>query len=218
MSRITEAALARAAPDWPERLRHELADRGMLARFDDGTVLFDPGDRCEAFLIPISGSVRVEHVAPSGRTVVLYRVAPGESCVLTTSCLISGTLYTAHGVAEGPVEAVALNAAAFRRLLDEDPDFREMTLGAFVQRISELVHVIDELLLRRVDLRLAQWLAAQGDRVAATHQSIAFELGTAREVVSRILKEFERRDWIRMSRGIVEVLDREALAHFGREA
>jgi CRP/FNR family transcriptional regulator, anaerobic regulatory protein len=146
--------------------------------------------------------------------VVLYRVGPGDTCVMTTACLVEGSLYRAWGYAEGEVEALVLPPAVFQTLLAEDPAFRAMAFGVFSRRLGELVLVIDELLLHRVDLRLAEWLAARAPVVEATHQVVASELGTAREVVSRILKEFERRGWIELGRGAIQVQEPAALRRF----
>ena len=216
-----EGRLARVAPGLSPALRGRLAARGHVMGWPDGARLFAPGDASQAFLIPLAGAVRVEHAGPSGRSVVLYRVGPGESCVMTTSCLLAGVPYAAWGYAEGALEALAIPAPAFGTLLDEDAEFRALAFRIFSRRIVELVEVIDELLLHRVDLRLAGWLArralAEGEAepvLRATHQALAGELGTAREVVSRILKEFERRGWVRLGRGTIRVLDAAALARF----
>lgn len=217
MTEDLDLVMAQSAPGLPPGLRAAIAARGSLVRCPDGQRLFGPGDPSESFLIPLKGAVRVEHMGESGRSVVLYRVAPGQSCVMTTSCLLSGAPYEAYGYAEGDVEAVALPATAFRDLIEREPAFRDLALGVFSQRIIELVEVIDELLLHRVDLRLAAWLAERAPPdgvISATHQVIAAELGTAREVVSRILKEFERRGWLRLARGEIRLEDVPALRVF----
>lgn len=217
MSGALEQVLAQVAPAMPPRLRGIIAASGSRVRRADGTRLFGPGDSSENFLIPLKGAVRVEHMGASGRTMVLYRVAPGESCVMTTSCLLAGMPYEAYGYAEGDVEAVALPAKVFRALIEREPAFRDLALGVFSRRIIELVEVIDELLLHRVDLRLAAWLAERAAAncvIATTHHAIAAELGTAREVVSRILKEFERRGWLVLTRGEIRLRDAVALKSF----
>ena len=209
--------LDRAMPGLSPRLKAEIAARSSRIGCDDRAQVFGPGDSADAYLIPIKGAVRVEHMGSTGRSVVLYRVAPGDSCVMTTSCLLSGAPYAAYGYAEGAVEAIAMPAAAFRDLVEQEPEFRAHTLGVFSRRMIELVEVIDELLLHRVDLRLASWLAEKapaGGGVSATHQAIASELGTAREVVSRILKDFERRGWIGLTRGEIRLADPAALRRF----
>jgi len=214
MSIDARAALAAAAPGWSAPLRDRVAARGRVTTAPDGQRLFSPGERGRGFMVLLAGAVRVEHLSESGRAVVLYRIAPGDTCVMTTSCLVTGDVYRAWGYAEGDVTALVLDGAAFQRLMGEDAAFRAMALGVFAERLRELVEVIDELLLHRVDLRLAGWLAARAPEVAMTHQAIAGEMGTAREVVSRILKDFERRGWIALSRGAVAVANPAALQGF----
>jgi CRP/FNR family transcriptional regulator len=210
----SEAGLAAAAPQWPAALRQVVAARGMAVRKAPGELFFSPGDACRGFVVVLKGAVRVEHTGESGRSVVLYRVGPGDTCVMTTACLVEGSAYRAWGYAEGEVEALVLTPATFQALLAEDPAFRAMALGVFSRRLGELVEVIDELLLHRVDLRLAEWLAARAPKATATHQVVASELGTAREVVSRILKDFERRGWIALGRGSIDIREPAALSRF----
>ena len=186
--------------------------QGDAVNVGDGTCLFQPGDEGRAFLIVKSGSVRVEQTNSAGRTVVLYRVEAGDSCVLTTTCLLSGKPYSGYGYAEGQVSAVAISADRFRRLIGSDPKFQELVFRGFAARVGELTDVIDDLLEHRTDRRLARWLAARGaTEVKMTQQELAQELGTAREVVSRTLKSFETRGWITLGRGSVRVLDPAAL-------
>lgn len=211
---VAPERLAAAVPDWPRALVETVSSRADLLRAPEGARIFGPGDPCERFVLVLSGTVRVEQIGAGGRSIVLYRVSAGDSCVMTTSGLLSGVPYGAWGVAEGAVEILALPAPVFRSLVDSDAAFRARVLSVFSARIVELSEVIDDLLVRRVDLRLAGWLlerGADGDTLSATHQSIAAELGSAREVVSRILKDFERRGWIAMRRGSIELLDRAAL-------
>ena len=182
----------------------------------DGTCLFQPGDEGRAFLIVQSGVVRVEQTNMAGRTVVLYRVHAGDSCVLTTTCLLSGRPYSGYGYAEGSVSAIAISADRFRSLLGRDPAFQDRVFRGFAQRVGELTDVIDALLLHRTELRLARWVGQQNTReLHRTQQDIAQELGTAREVVSRTLKSFERSGWIRMERGTITILNANALLAHG---
>ena len=187
-------------------------DRGQRVDAPDGQCLFRPGDEGRAFLIVLEGSVRVEQTNSAGRTVVLYRVEAGDSCVLTTTCLLLGRPYSGYGYAEGAVAAIAISAAQFRQLLATDPQFQELVFRGFANRVGELTDVIDDLLLHRTDARLAKWLAKQKDQaVHKTQQALAQELGTAREVVSRTLKSFERQGMFKLERGAVFILNREGL-------
>lgn len=179
-----------------------------------GTRVFDEGAACQAYLILLSGEVRVQKVAESGREIVLYRVGAGETCIVTTACLMSGVDYDAEGIAESDVTAQVLPAAGFRELLGSSEAFRDFVFRAYGSRISSLLMLIDEVAFGRMDRRLAACLVARargGAELAATHQDLAVELGSAREVVSRLLKEFERKGWVELARGRIRLLDRAAL-------
>ena len=155
----------------------------------------------------------MQKIAENGREIVLYRVEGGQSCILTTNCLITGDEYSAEGITEGEVEALILPAATFRALLACSEIFRGFVFSAYATRISGLLMLIEEVAFGRIDARLAGWLAERGQgELKATHQEIAVELGTAREVVSRQLKEFERRGWLTLGRGRLEILDVAAMA------
>lgn len=171
------------------------------------TTLFSDGDACHAFLLVLDGSVRVQKVGENGREIVLYRVEPGQTCVLTTACLMTHTVYGADGITETEVHGLTLTPAAFGALVARSAVFRDFVFSAYATRISDLLMLIEEVAFRRIDLRMAQMLLAraQDGTVTATHHDLAAELGTAREVVSRQLKEFERRGWVALHRGRVEL-------------
>ena len=197
----------------------DYCDQGQKLTLSDGATVFSPGDESSVFFIVTNGAVRVEQTNSAGRTVVLYRVGAGDSCVLTATCLLSGHAYAAFGHAEGEVEAYALAPETFRRLLRVDPAFQTRVIGGFAARVGELTGVIDDLLEHRTDLRLARWLAGRTvGAVEMTQTEIAQELGTAREVVSRALKAFQTRGWVRLERGKVHVLSLEALRRHGTQA
>jgi len=178
-----------------------------------GTVLFQDGSPCGNYVLVIEGSIRVQKVAENGREIVLYRVEGGQSCVLTTNCLIGGENYAAEGIAESAVTALVLPATAFRGLLASSEVFRSFVFSAYASRMSDLLLLIEEVAFGRIDARLAAWLAERGSgELKATHQEIAVELGTAREVVSRQLKEFERRGWVALGRGRLAVQNIGALS------
>ncbi|CAA7615995.1 Crp/Fnr family transcriptional regulator [Magnetospirillum sp. UT-4] len=180
-----------------------------------GTVVFQDGSECANYVLVMDGSVRVQKVAENGREIVLYRVERGQSCVLTTNCLIAREDYAAQGIAETEVRALVLPAPSFRALLGRSEVFRDFVFSAYASRIADLLMLIEEVAFGRVDVRLAAWLRQHADGegwIRATHQDIATELGTAREVVSRQLKEFERRGWVELHRGKLSVRDRAGLA------
>lgn len=204
-------ALADLEPDAAARLA-VAADR---VRLPSGAAAFRPGDACSAYLMVLDGTVKVATTAESGREIVLYRVGRGETCVLTTSCLMSAADYEAEGLAETQVTALALPAVAFRDLLTESRVFRDFVFSSFGTRLTGLLALIQEVAFQRIDRRLARLLLSRGrggEAIAATHQDLAVELGSAREVISRQLKEFERRGVVSLTRGHIRLVDADALA------
>jgi CRP/FNR family transcriptional regulator len=191
-----------------------LGRKGQPIAAPAGAVMFQPGAECGIFLFLLSGTVRVQVVAENGREIVLYRVTGGETCVMTTACLMAHKGYGAEGVAEADIEAVAIPEAAFRELLATSAAFRDFVFTAFGTRLADLMVLIEEVAFRRLDLRLADLLlkrSGDGGAMETTHQELAVELGSVREVVSRVLKEFERKGWIALARGRVNVEDGAAL-------
>jgi CRP/FNR family transcriptional regulator, anaerobic regulatory protein len=200
-----------------ESLQTTLVERSRVVTVPAGTVIFGPGKAPESLLLLLEGVVRVQQVAESGREIVLYRVHAHESCVLTTACLLAYEDYSAEGVAETDVSAVAIPRAVFEDMIARSSVFRRFVFTAYSRRITDLFMVIEEVAFRRVDIRLAQKLlelASGAAALAVTHQRLAAELGTAREVVSRQLQEFQRRGWVAAARGRIEIRDRAALEAF----
>jgi CRP/FNR family transcriptional regulator len=195
-------------------VRKRLVERSRVIKVPKDTVVFGPGKAPDNLLLLLEGTLRVQQLSENGRKIVLYRVHAGESCVLTTACLLAYEEYSAEGVTETDVEAVAIPKAVFDDLIAGSATFRHFVFTAYSRRITDLFQVIDEVAFRRLDIRLAQKLldlAKEDGRVNSTHQQLATELGTAREVVSRQLQEFQRRGWVTLSRGTVDLNDQAAL-------
>lgn len=196
-------------------LRARLEAVGRRITLPAGTVLFRPGEACERWMVVLAGSVRVVRTDRAGRTMLLYRVGPGETCILTTTGLIEGADYDAEAVAESAVEALVVPREAFLSLLAEDQRFRRFAFAAYARRIAALMALVEELAFDEVGERLARrllTLAGPDGLVPATHERLAEELATAREVVSRRLKAFERSGLVRLARGRITVADRAGLA------
>jgi CRP/FNR family transcriptional regulator, anaerobic regulatory protein len=194
-------------------LRDMLTKRSQVVRLPVDTVIFGAGKSPEHLLLLLQGTVRVQHLAENGREVVLYRATAGESCVLTTACMLAYEDHAAEGVAETEVVAAAIPRGVFDDLVASSKEFRDFVFRAYSRRITDLFHVIEDIAFRRMDIRLAQKIIERADTgvLKATHAQLAAELGTAREVISRQLAEFQRRGWIAQSRGAVEILDCDGL-------
>jgi CRP/FNR family transcriptional regulator len=198
-----------------EGLRRELVQRSRIVHLRAGDRIFGPGQAPDSFLLLIDGTIRVQQVSPGGREIVLYRVEAGQSCALTTACLMSYENYLAEAIAETDVKAVAIPRDTFDDLIARSAEFRRFVFTAFSQRVTNLFQVIEDVAFARMDIRLAERLielAGSGNHIAMTQQELASELGTAREVVSRLLNEFQRRGWLTLMRGGITINDRAAIA------
>ncbi|MBO9407864.1 Crp/Fnr family transcriptional regulator [Shimia sp. R9_1] len=200
----------------PADIRAALEAGSEIVSVPAGTQIFAPGQTADNLWLLLDGTVKVQQRSDTGREVFLYRVHAGESCVLTTACMLAFEDYSAEGAAETYVKAVAIPRATFDDLVGKSPVFREFVFTAYSRRITDLFTLIDDIVFQRMDVRLASRLlelADAGDVVHATHAALGTELGTAREVISRTLSEFQRRGWVEQSRGEVKLLEREGLEH-----
>jgi CRP/FNR family transcriptional regulator, anaerobic regulatory protein len=193
-------------PGWVE----DVAGLGAPVRVPAQTVLFDEGAPCRGFPLVLSGDVRVARGAPQGRALELYRVQPGEVCVVSASCLFGTAALTAHGATQQPTELMVLPPDLFMRWC-EHAAFRRFVFGQFATRLADLMALTEAVAFQRLDQRLAGALLGHGQVLHMTHQQLADELGTVREIVTRLLKRFENSGWVGLSRERIEVLDPVAL-------
>ncbi len=195
-------------PGLNEAARSLVVDKGLFITAPKGARVFEPGKRCDLFYLLTQGVIRVQIVAESGREIVLYRVGPGESCVMTVSCLMGRSLYTGEGIVERALEGYAIGLPLFNELMAMSQEFRAAILGDYSDRFLELVEVLENVAFRPLEQRLAARLRAldNGDGViSCTHQFLATDLGSAREVISRLLKRWEDKGVIQLARGKIIV-------------
>ena len=194
--------------------QQELFESAAVVHMPAGTVLFDENQPCQGFPLLLSGNIRVIKASPNGRELQLYRVMPGESCILTSSCLLGNTRYHARGVAEQPLEMVLLPASSFHALLGKQDSFRGYVFHLFSDRLTDLMQLVSAVAFQKLDQRLANLLASKPSPIHATHQALADELGSAREIVSRLLKGFAEQGWVKLGREQIEINDAAALRKF----
>jgi CRP/FNR family transcriptional regulator len=175
-----------------------------------GTVLFEEGAPCRGFPLVVAGEVRVARGSPQGRSIELYRVGPGEMCVVSASSLFGRAPLAAHGVATQPTRLILLSPGEFEQWLTHEP-FRRFVFGIFADRIADLMSLAEAVAFQRLDQRLAAALLGRGATLLTTHQALADELGTVREIVTRLLKRFERAGWVSLGRERIELRDPAAL-------
>jgi CRP/FNR family transcriptional regulator len=192
----------------------QLFDNSSVISLKQKTTVFHQGDACKNYLIVLDGKIKVFTRAENGREILLYRLLPGDSCVLTTSCLFANRNYPAEGMTETDAVALAIPAKQFNDAIQLSMAFRELVFSAFSSHLSELIELVEEVAFGKIDVRLSKLLLNQRDdnnTISSTHQNIATELGSAREVISRQLKELESKGLIKMHRGNIEITDIAAL-------
>jgi CRP/FNR family transcriptional regulator len=195
----------------PEATLSQIVATAAARQTTAGAILFEAASPCTGFPMLLEGSVRVVKSAPNGREVQLYRVTPGESCLLSSSCLLGSTDYSATGIAETAVTLLALPPALFHQLLAEQKPFRDYVFSLFSERLADLMTLVEAVAFQKLDQRLAALLLDKGDVVRATHQGLADELGSVREMVSRLLSNFQDRGWVALGREQIRITDAAAL-------
>ena len=198
-------ALARVRPAMAE-LGSSMAPMQVPA----GTVLFDENSACQGFPMLLEGEVKVSRHSADGRSLELYRVVPGELCLVSSACLFRSQPLSAQGVASKDTSLLLIPPRVFSLWL-EDTDFRNSILGLFAERMADLTALVDAVAFRKLDQRLAAALLGRGRELNTTHQSLADELGTVREIVTRLLRRFERDGWVQLGREHIRILDSAAL-------
>lgn len=212
------AALPGALRDIEDPALDRFLKSGMPVHLDADQFVFRPGDACESFLILLDGQIRVQLISEDGKEVTLYRIGPGGSCVLTTSCLFSSDNYPAEAIAETDIDALAFSRDVFEKTVEISAPFRRFVFDGFSQRLARVIARMEELAFTSIDYRLAKVLIELHERgqTEVTHNALAVELGTAREVVSRHLKRMEKRGLIALARGKITVLDSAELVGMSR--
>lgn len=199
------------------------ADRGFLKEFQRSAFLahipaghdvFLEGDPVEAIALLITGGVRVYKIGETGREITLYRFGNGSSCILTANAILSQNTFPAIATVEQDAEAVMIPAEVFRSWVKKYDLWRDFVFDLLSSRLSTIMAIVDEVVFQRMDRRVANFLIKKGQEtnpIRVTHQEIASELGSSREVVSRLLEDFMSEGSIQSVRGVIEILDFELL-------
>ncbi len=212
LQRIVRAlpVLQSADPVWTR----EFTQAAYLARIPAGRDVFTEGDSADAIALLLSGVVRVYKIGDTGREITLYRFGLGESCILTANAILNRQSFPAIATVEEEAEAVMIPAGDFRDWVHRYEPWRVFVFDLLSQRLASVMAIVDEVVFRRVDVRIASLLLRRGrmqNPVRITHQEVAAEIGSSREVVSRILEGFSAENLIRPARGALEILDFEGL-------
>lgn len=188
-----------------------------------GTIICRSGDTCQNLILLREGRVRVYHPAADGRSITLYHVGKDQSCILTASCIINGATFPAVAETETEAKGYAIPASKVKEWMQSEPQWQQYLFGLLAERMLSLIELVDALAFKRLDNRLAEWLLLQSDlanaqHIKTTHQFIADDLASSREVISRLLKEFEREQLISLGRGYIKILEMNTLKSIADES
>jgi CRP/FNR family transcriptional regulator len=180
-----------------------------------GVSICDEGENCSHLALVMAGNGRVYKLSPSGREITLYRVNPGESCVLTASCIMNQSSFPAMAQSETPMRGVLISPSRVRDWFCRDDQWQRFIFGLLSHRLADIISVVEEVAFKRIDVRLADYFVRylQGGHttINKTHADLAADVGSSREVVSRILRDFSQRQLIRSGRGQIDIVDPEGL-------
>jgi CRP/FNR family transcriptional regulator len=197
-----------------ESLVREFQHAATFARIPAGHDVFLEGDRVDGIALLLSGVVRVYKIGETGREITLYRFGTGQSCILTANAILSSHNFPAVATVEQEAEAVIIPSDIFRDWVKRHDAWREFLFDLLSQRLASVMTIVDEVAFRRMDARLASFLLTRcrvRNPIRITHAEIASELGSSREVISRLLEDLSARGLVRVSRGEIEVLDLDGL-------
>ncbi|MDA8387443.1 MAG: Crp/Fnr family transcriptional regulator [Nitrospiraceae bacterium] len=192
----------------PERLLNGIFSRAARFSFPAGKLIHAEGDTCSAIAFVLSGEIRVYKAGEGGREITLYEIGGGETCILTASCILAHTPYPANAVSVRKGEAVLVTGDDFRVLMATSEDVRRFIFEIMDRRLTAIMALVEEVAFERMDIRLREYLSekTEGGVLKSTHHKIAGDLGTSREVVSRLLKDFEHKGIVALTRGEITLL------------
>lgn len=194
-----------------EQLVEAILSAGSQVQLSPGQHICMEGSTCGHLAFVLSGSGRIYKLSETGREITLYRVEPGECCILTLSCIISEKRFPAFAMAESDLRAIVVPAVSIQNWMDNNRTWRRYAWNLIAERLGEVISLVEEVTFRRMDERLAFYLNQSKlfplqQQTRITHQQIAAELGTSREVISRLLKDLEEQRIVTLGRGWLKLL------------
>ena len=192
----------------PDRMVDEMLASMKHHHFQKGQMVFHENDTCTVLGFLLSGDIRVYMLGEEGREITLYDVLSGETCILNVACILSSTPYPARAVVVEDGDAYLISAGDFRRFVDQYAEMRTFVYAGLGGRLISMMRLVEEVAFRRLDERLRNYLTEKNEHgvLNTTHQKIANDLGTSREIISRLLGEFERKGAVSLSRNRIQVL------------
>lgn len=203
-------------PNAAEAFRHVFLETAIHKTVPAGSFICLENNQCGFLPLVLQGEARVYKMSDEGRELTLYPILPGDSCILTASCIMNDIVFPANAIAVSDVEALLVPSQQVRTWLTAYPDWSSYIFSLLSRRLVDVISLVEEVAFQRMDVRLARYLSdasASNMVIKKTHEAIATDLGTSREVVSRLLKELEYKSVLSLSRGAITILQPDALPH-----
>jgi len=188
-----------------QTFQRELLHSAELVALPKGAYYFEEGQSCSNIALLSKGDIRVFKRGETGREITLYHVEKGETCILTASCVLGNSTYPASAIVDQDAQAVVFSAGLFRDWVARNDEIRHFVFETMASRMARVLSLIGEITFGKMDQRLAKFLQGNAPKINMTHEEIAIELGSVREVISRLLKELERKGAINQSRGMIQI-------------
>jgi CRP/FNR family transcriptional regulator len=191
--------------------RQKIFSAGQVTVLPDEQMLMQQNQQCQFIPLVISGKLRIFKLSPTGREMTLYRIGPGETCLISIACQLKGEDFPAMAQVEGATQLFMLPSRICHEILDHSLAWKDYLITSMYGHLTDVMQTLEAVAFDRTDHRLILWLLEKvhdkPGMIRCTHEAIAVELGTAREVVSRLLGELKNKGAVKLGRGKIEVTD-----------
>ncbi len=194
------------------KLLQEMVDKGTVLTFEEGSALLQPGQFVQMVPIVLEGAIKIMRLDEEGRELFLYHLDPGETCALSLTCCVASKPSEIRAIAEQQTVILNIPVSQHEIWSDRFKQWKEFVSNTYQTRFQELLNVLDAVAFKRMDERLMRYILIKmkqqkTNELHTTHQEIANELGTSREVISRLLKQLEKKKWIELGRNVIYIRD-----------
>jgi CRP/FNR family transcriptional regulator, anaerobic regulatory protein len=210
---MTRDILRQALPNLTDpKLLDRLLEKGQFSTFEPGKTLMEPGQFVKAVPLVLEGSIKIMRMDEEGKELFLYYLETGETCALSLTCCSAARPSEIKAVVEEKVTVLFIPIQVHEQLTDEFKQWKDFVSSTYQHRFQEMLVVLDAIAFKKMDERLMNYIVTKmkqlkTNELHTTHQEVANELGTAREVISRLLKQLEKKKWIELGRNVIYIRD-----------
>jgi len=210
---MTRDILRKALPNLTDpKLLDRLVEKGQFLTFEPGKTLMEPGQFVKAVPLVLEGSIKIMRMDEDGKELFLYYLEAGETCALSLTCCSASRPSEIKAVIEEKATLLFIPIQIHEQMTDEFKQWKDFVSSTYQHRFQEMLTVLDAVAFKRMDERLMNYIVTKmkqlkTNELHTTHQEVANELGTAREVISRLLKQLEKKKWIELGRNVIYIRD-----------